>query len=277
MQVLLLALLKLFSEAFQSVFTLAFKNETLWINLLMENQFKKLLEKTNAQKEQKDPLSKTFEGALFSGGEWFLHSEEIEIQFTVSDGRAQMAETVNSHSQLKPLPSTETVIRNSEPKPPTANPQLQQPTVYTNCLSEVLFLGDSYNGEGEDLLGKMISAMKLKDNEFSRYPLESALEDVEDLAGNLENPSPETAKLLAVIAEKRPKVVVSLGATITNILLGKREKLSGIHGQFFEKKTGDCNYSLMPIFHPDFLIINPNMKRTAWIDLQKVMERVGKI
>jgi hypothetical protein len=273
MQVLLLALLKLFSEAFQSVFTLAFKNETLWINLLMENQFKKLLEKTNAQKEQKDPLSKTFEGALFSGSEWFLHSETDEIQLTV--GGSQLA--VNS---LQSAVSSQPQTVNSQPKtaniqPSTANSQ--QPTVYTNSLSEVLFLGDSYNGEGEDLLGKMISAMKLKDNEFSRYPLESALEDIEDLAGNLENPSPETAKLLAVIAEKRPKVVVSLGATITNILLGKREKLSGIHGQFFEKKTGDCNYSLMPIFHPDFLIINPNMKRTAWIDLQKVMERVGKI
>ncbi len=241
----------------------------------MENQFKKLLEKTNAQKEQKDPLSKTFEGALFSESGWFFHSETDEIQLTVGGSQlavSSLQSTVSDQPQtVNPQPKTANI------QPPTANPQLQQPTVYTNCLSEVLFLGDSYNGEGEDLLGKMISAMKLKDNEFFRYPLESDLEDVEDLAGNLENPSPETAKLLAVIAEKRPKVVVSLGATITNILLGKREKLSGIHGQFFEKKTGDCNYSLMPIFHPDFLIINPNMKRTAWIDLQKVMERVGKI
>ena len=52
---------------------------------------------------------------------------------------------------------------------------------------------------------------------------------------------------------------------------------SNIHGQFFEKQYGDTAFSLMPVFHPDFLVINPNMKRTAWADLQKVMERVGKI
>ena len=107
--------------------------------------------------------------------------------------------------------------------------------------------------------------------------MDEALEEIVELTKNLENPEIATQKLFDIILEKRPKVVVSLGATVTNILLGKREKLSTIHGQFFEKRQGECNFSLMPIFHPDFLIINPNMKRTAWIDLQKVMERIGKI
>ena len=151
-----------------------------------------------------------------------------------------------------------------------------------DALSLVLFVGDSFvEGTGEDLLGKMIVAMKLRPGEFNRVAFNEKLEEVNDLTKNLTEPSLETVELLEQIKKFKPNIVVSLGATVTNILLGKREKLSGIHGQFFDKTltldNESYSYQVMPIFHPDFLVINPNMKRTAWIDLQKVMERVGKI
>lgn len=228
------------------VFTQVTKNEILGIILLMEQQFKKLLQKTKAQKEQKDPLFKSFEGAIFQDSAWFFHFQDQSIPVIA---RAQNTAALS-----------EIVVEED-----------------TNFLTEVLFVGDSFSGDGEDLLGKMIGAMKLSGSEFGRFPMDEALDDVSNLAQNLEEPSAATQLLLNAIVLKRPKVVVSLGATVTNILLGKREKLSTIHGQFYEKRIGDCVYSLMPLFHPDFLNINPNMKRTAWIDLQKVMERVGKI
>lgn len=234
----------LFSVETYWVFTQGLENESLWIYLLMEQQFKKILQKTKAQKEQKDPLFKTFEGALFSESSWFFHFQD------------------------QPIPLSENVIEVSEK---IVEPKGLAP------LIQVLFVGDTFDGTGEDLLGKMIGAMKLSPNEFFRYPMQESLEDVTDLAFNAENPNHSTTELYKMIKLKRPAIVVSLGATVTNILLGKREKLSTIHGQFFEKKLGECVYNLMPIFHPDFLQINPNMKRTAWIDLQKVMERIGKI
>lgn len=236
------------------VFTHMTKNEILGIILLMEQQFKKLLQKTKAQKEQKDPLFKSFEGALFQDSSWFFHFQTQAVNVVASPD-----------SPLDPLETNGAPV--SVPVLATA----------PASLSEVLFVGDNYSGTGDDLLGKMISAMKLSGNEFYRFSMDEELEDVLLLAKNLEEPNAATQKLLDIILEKRPKVVVSLGATVTNILLGKREKLSTIHGQFFEKRVGECVYSLMPLFHPDFLNINPNMKRTAWIDLQKVMERVGKI
>ncbi|MDD4976625.1 MAG: hypothetical protein PHY93_19875 [Bacteriovorax sp.] len=225
----------------------------------MEQQFKKLIQKTKAQKEQKDPLFKSFEGALFQNSAWF---------FNFQDNAMPLVES--AHSPVKITPAIKAVKAIEEVAIPSAQPGL-------TSLSEVLFVGDSFAGEGDDLLGKMIAAMKLTGAEFNRFPMEEALDDIVDLAKNLEEPSCATQKLFNTIVEKRPKFVVSLGATVTNILLGKREKLSTIHGQFFEKRVGECVYSLMPIFHPDFLVINPNMKRTAWIDLQKVMERIGKI
>ncbi|MDO9183114.1 MAG: hypothetical protein Q7U04_11935 [Bacteriovorax sp.] len=216
----------------------------------MEQQFKKILQKTKAQKEQKDPLFKSFEGALFSDSAWFFQFQETAIPLLDREASVVTPEKIEKKFAQK-------------------NDQ--------NSLSEVLFLGDSFSGEGDDLLGKMIAAMKLSGSEFYRYPKLEELDDVVDLAKNLEVASVGTQKIFDIILEKRPKVVVSLGATVTNILLGRREKLSTIHGQFFEKNIGECVYSLMPIFHPEFLVINPNMKRTAWIDLQKVMERIGKI
>jgi len=211
----------------------------------MDQNFKKLLQ---LSRTNNNPLMRTFEGALFQENSWFLDSETEPFSLEGQVPKVEVAKPEPKDVQKGPSP-----------------------------LCEVLFLGDSYAGEGEDLLGRMIGAMKLTTGEFFRYPLNEALENVSDLAANLENPDEATKTLFSFIAEKRPKVVVSLGATVTNILLGRREKLSGIHGQFFEKQVGDCHFSLMPVFHPDFLVINPNMKRTAWIDLQKVMERVGKI
>lgn len=220
----------------------------------MDQQFKKIIQKTKAWNQGVEPLSRTFEGALFKDSSWvFSFDESIEV------GAQAAAVPVGLKTVEKE----------------------KLPVQKTDSLSLVLFIGDTYvEGSGEDLLGKMISAMKLRPGEFNRVSFDEKLEDIHDLQANLENPGTETSFLYEQINKFRPQIVVSLGATITNILLGRREKLSGIHGQFFEKSVrvgaDSYNYQLMPLFHPDFLVINPNMKRTAWIDLQKVMERVGK-
>ena len=254
MQALLVSFTNLFSDKVLRPFTKAYKNENLWINLLMEQQFKKLLQKSKALNN--DPFFRSFEGALFKDSAWFFHFQD------------QTPEVVVAKTQE--IKTTETKIETPSPVSPPVK------RVQENHL-EVLFVGDKYDGVGEDLLAKMIGAMKLTSQEFSRFLFEEGLENVNDLAFNLENPNEATQNLRSSILKHKPKIVVSLGATTTNILLGRREKLSAIHGQFIDVVIDEFEFSMVPIFHPDFLIINPNMKRTAWIDLQKVMERVGKI
>ena len=226
----------------------------------MDQQFKKIIQKTKAWNEGTEPLAHTFEGALFKDSHWpFVFDESVTTE-----------SAIQKKTPAKNGAETPAAIVKIEPKVP----------LKSDALSLVLFVGDSFT-QGDDLLGKMIVAMKLRPGEFNRVAFNEKLEEVNDLAANLATPSTETVELLEQIKKFKPSIVVSLGATVTNILLGKREKLSGIHGQFFEKSVSINNesytYQLMPIFHPDFLVINPNMKRTAWIDLQKVMERVGKI
>jgi len=126
-----------------------------------------------------------------------------------------------------------------------------------------------FSHDNTELLGKMIIPMKLEEGEFLRASL---LGDTDEEV--LQN-------LLCEIALFKPKAVISLGAVATNFLYGKKEKLSKIHGQELERiiEIGDesINFTLFPIFHPDLLEINPSMKRTAWMDLQKVMKFLGKI
>ena len=217
----------------------------------MEQKFKKILQKAKAWDEGIEPLAKTFEGALFQGTNWPFSFEDSVIETQNSTVTPVAAEMISKPAQK----------------------------VSEGFDKLVLFVGDTFNTDSgaDDLLGKMITAMKLKPQEFERFAFNEALDEINDLEQNLKSPDSATAELFATITKVKPQIVVSLGATVTNVLLGRREKLSGIHGQFIEKTIDSHHFAMMPLFHPDFLLINPNMKRTAWIDLQKVMERVGKI
>lgn len=123
--------------------------------------------------------------------------------------------------------------------------------------------------DSSELLGKMIIPMKLEEGEFIRSSLVG------------KNDEEVLQNLLSEIYLLKPKVVISLGAVSTNFLYGKKEKLSKIHGNEIERvvefKEEAVRFTLFPIFHPDLLEINPSMKRTAWMDLQKVMKFLGKL
>ncbi|MCO4792721.1 MAG: hypothetical protein KC493_03355 [Bacteriovoracaceae bacterium] len=134
-----------------------------------------------------------------------------------------------------------------------------------------LFLGDTPHVGEDDLLMKMIGAMKLETGEYLRMPLDNISQD-----------SDEFGDLCLGLKIVNPEVIVTMGAVATNVMLGKKERLSRVHGELRDKtvKFSDgvtLSYKMIPIFHPDYLKINPKMKRTAWSDLQKVMKLIGKM
>lgn len=115
------------------------------------------------------------------------------------------------------------------------------------------------------LLSRMISAMKLTRSSFVLSAIEVEGE--------------ESKSYLHEIALLKPKYVITLGARSTHALLELNDRLSHIHGKFFQRKviaqSSSHEFSVMPLFHPEFLRINPNMKKTAWVDMQKVMNRIS--
>ena len=68
-------------------------------------------------------------------------------------------------------------------------------------------------------------------------------------------------------------VIVTVGSSATKALL--KDKYVGLkeqHGQFFEITTGKACYTVMPIFHPSYIRINPSLKYTIEQDLTKLKE-----
>lgn len=140
---------------------------------------------------------------------------------------------------------------------------------------KVLFIGSEFdedNGQSRELLGKMIQAMKLSKEEFCLLEIGGKLSEF--------NPEEKKGKLEEIkgqILNEAPSVVVTLGASASNLLLEGQERLSKIHGNFFPRSFSDNFHTqIVPLFHPSFLLINPGMKKSAWMDMQKIMDFLGK-
>lgn len=115
----------------------------------------------------------------------------------------------------------------------------------------------------DDILSKMMAALKRNRDQIGVEFIKS---------GSVE----ESSRISEYVADLKPQVVVTLGAVATNMLLGRKERLSKVHGTFFDHSVpaaggGRFNFRIFPLFHPDILRINTNMKRSAWIDMQKLI------
>jgi uracil-DNA glycosylase len=68
-----------------------------------------------------------------------------------------------------------------------------------------------------------------------------------------------------------PKVIVCLGSTAAQNLLGTIRSISHFRGQWFDFR----GMQLMATYHPAYLLRNPPAKADVWKDLQKVMGVLG--
>ena len=74
-----------------------------------------------------------------------------------------------------------------------------------------------------------------------------------------------------------PEIVILLGSTAMNALIGNDEVISKVRGKWIEKKFGKCNVSLIVTFHPAFLMRQPAQKKIAWVDLKMIREKKFKL
>jgi DNA polymerase len=70
----------------------------------------------------------------------------------------------------------------------------------------------------------------------------------------------------------RPKVLVGLGGTAMEGLLGKPVGITRMRGGWQEYQ----GIRLMPTFHPSYLLRDPAKKKDAWLDLKAVLAELGK-
>jgi uracil-DNA glycosylase len=69
-----------------------------------------------------------------------------------------------------------------------------------------------------------------------------------------------------------PRVIVALGATAVEGMLGMGGGITRMRGQWKLYR----NIPLMPTFHPAYLLRTPSAKREVWADLQAVLKQLGR-
>ena len=130
--------------------------------------------------------------------------------------------------------------------------------------------GIPFVGKAGQLLNNMIVAMGLKREEVyianivkCRPPANRAPEYVEATTCS--------QFLLKQIDIVRPQVIVALGATAATYLLGVKQSLSSLRGQWHSARGARVAVT----YHPAFLLRDPRQKGEAWKDLQRVMAELG--
>ena len=130
--------------------------------------------------------------------------------------------------------------------------------------------GFPFVGPAGQLLDRMIAAMELGRDEVyvcnivKCRPPKNRKPEPDEMATCM----PFLAEQLALI---EPRVIVALGATAVQGLLGTTEGITRIRGQW---KLYRGQIPVMPTFHPAYLLRTPTAKREVWKDLQDVLRRM---
>ncbi len=152
-----------------------------------------------------------------------------------------------------------------------------------NPKSKIMFIGEA-PGSNEDqeglpfvgragaLLDKMLASINLDrkkvyiSNIINYRPPDNRRPKDEEIKRYL----PFITKHIEII---NPKILVLLGSTAMNALIGSDVVISKMRGKWIEKKFGNCKTSVIITFHPAFLMRQPAQKKMAWIDLKMIRDK----
>lgn len=256
------------SESFQtpwlypgvSAQTLPVQSEIIAVKAPIKSEKSEVLEALTEFSSDKLESSESFK---FEGG---------EIKRKENSPHSETIQAANGLEEL--LSKVEKLL-----KPELFKARFSNKVYQSGC--RVLFVTDVYNDHNTaqseltsffdddvaTLFGKMISAMGLGDNDFYVSAIKSP-EHSDEESRNI---------VMDEVFNLAPKFVVTLGATATNSFLGDQQRLKNIHGKLFDysltNQSDDLvEFKVMPLFSPKLLHTAPNMKKTAWKDMQILME-----
>ena len=132
--------------------------------------------------------------------------------------------------------------------------------------------GVPFIGKTGELLDKMLLSINLdRDNVYitnvvNYRPPENRNPNKEEISRYL----PYLIKHIEIID---PKILILLGSTALNAIIGSDQIISDVRGKWIEKKIGKCSTSIIVSFHPAFLMRQPNQKSMSWIDLKMIKKK----
>jgi len=152
-----------------------------------------------------------------------------------------------------------------------------------NINSKIMIIGEGpgaqedsegvpFVGRAGKLLDKMLEAIQL---DRSKVYISNVVnfrppENRKPTEIEIERYLPYLEKHIEVI---RPKILILLGSTALNALIGNSVVISKARGKWMQKKIGSINLWVIASFHPAFLMRQPDQKKLAWIDLKMIRDK----
>jgi uracil-DNA glycosylase family 4 len=148
--------------------------------------------------------------------------------------------------------------------------------------ARLMFIGEAPGAE-EDLQGRPFvgAAGQLLNNMLSKLDLPREEVYITNVVKSRppENRDPEPDEIAAClpflkmqIAAIQPKVIVTLGKIATQALLGTKEPITKMRGQWQRYD----HLRVMPTFHPSYLLRFPKERHKTWEDMQQVMDYLAE-
>jgi uracil-DNA glycosylase family 4 len=139
--------------------------------------------------------------------------------------------------------------------------------------------GEPFVGRAGQLLTKIIQAMGFRREDVYIANVLKCRPDMPIGASGNRKPTPEEMRTCLPWLEKqidliKPRVMVALGATAVEGLLGSTTPVSKVRGRWLDFH----GIPVMATYHPAYLLRNQSIseKRKVWEDMLQVLERLGK-
>ena len=153
-----------------------------------------------------------------------------------------------------------------------------------NPNSKVMIIGEGpganedteglpFVGRAGQLLDKMLQAINLDrtkvyiTNVVNYRPPENRKPTEEEILRYL----PFLVKHIEII---KPNILVLLGSTALNSILGSEKVISKARGIWVTKQIGSWKTNVIASFHPAYLMRQPDQKKHSWVDLKMIKKKL---
>ena len=75
----------------------------------------------------------------------------------------------------------------------------------------------------------------------------------------------------------KPKIILLLGSTAMNAILGNTDVISKMRGKWHDFEINKLKIHSIVSFHPAYLLRQPDQKKFSWIDLKMIREKLKKL
>ena len=153
-----------------------------------------------------------------------------------------------------------------------------------NCNSNIMLLGEA-PGAREDIEGKPFvgEAGQLLDKMLASINLDRKNVYITNVVNYRppQNRKPTDKEILKYLPFLKihieiinPKILILLGSTALNSIVGNQEVISKARGKWNKLKIGKSSPFVIASFHPAFLMRQPDQKKMAWTDLKLIRRKI---